>query len=116
LNKICELESFSLAIRRTIPVGDFNKMARIKFRKGQQRKFLQKVLNNVNSPSLRELANRMEINYSSLKNYYSELRLLPDDIFKNLCFLGKISFQELNFERVEESWGQIMGGKKSKKG
>ena len=53
---------------------------RIKFKKGEQRKFLGKVLENLGAPSLRELINRgVGVPYSTLKNYYLEERMLPEN-------------------------------------
>lgn len=87
-------------------------MSRIKFRKGEQRKFLQKVLDNIRAPFLVELINRgVGVNYSTLKNYFSESRLLPEDLFLELCELANISKDDLNFEMIEENWGRIKGGR-----
>lgn len=88
---------------------------RIKFQKQQQRKFIQDVLQNVNCPSLRELGNRLGINYSTLKNYFTEERCLSESLFNDLCYISKINKEELHFEILEENWGQIKGGKKSKR-
>lgn len=90
-------------------------MGRIKFRKGEQRKFLNKVLVLIKSPSLRELGNRLDISYSTLKNYYSESRLLPEAFFRDLCYLAKINLNNLKFEILDEFFGQSIGGKKSRK-
>jgi hypothetical protein len=92
-------------------------MNRIKFlKKGQQRKFLRGVLKKINCPSLRSLKERgFEIPYSTLRNYYSEERLLPEELFKNLCAISKIDFSLLNYEIMQKNWGQIKGGRKSKK-
>jgi hypothetical protein len=87
-------------------------MRRIKFRKGQQRKFLKLVLGNTNCPSLRELIKRgFDINYSTLKNYYNESRNLPEDFFRSLCEVGKIDESKLNVKFLEKNFGQVKGGK-----
>lgn len=84
---------------------------RIKFKKNEQRKFLKEVLIKLNCPSLRELNNRgFEIPYSTLKNYYSEARLIPEDFFKDLCHIAKIDISSLNIEYLASNWGQVMGG------
>jgi len=88
---------------------------RVKFKKGEQRKFIQEVLKKINCPSLRELVNRLSVNYSTLKNYIVEERHLPENLFNDLCFISKINKSELNVEYLEEHWGQIKGGKISKK-
>lgn len=100
-------------------------MARIKFSKGpqggdpskdgSQRKFLKKVLEELNCPSLRALNQfGFDIPYSTLKNYFVEERLIPEDFFNDLCYLSKIGKEELNFELVEDNWGQVKGGKRKK--
>jgi hypothetical protein len=88
---------------------------RVKFQKGHQRKFIQEVLKRANCPSLRELGNRLSINYSTLKNYLAEERCLPENLFSDLCYISKIDKNELEFEFVEEHWGQVKGGKISRK-
>ena len=90
-------------------------MKRVKFPPGMQRNFLQNVLESINCPSLRELINRgFEIPYSTLKNYYSEQRLLPFDLFDKLCYLAKINKDKLNVEFLNSNFGQVLGGRKSK--
>lgn len=87
-------------------------MKRVKFRKGFQRKFIQKVLNELNCPSLKELINRgFDIPYSTLKNYFSELRLIPFNLFEELCGIAKIDIKSLDIEILNSNWGQIKGGK-----
>lgn len=88
------------------------KNMRIKFKKGEQRKFIEEVLKKLNSPSVRELSSRLYFNYSSLKNYYSECRLIPEIFFENLCLISGINKDKLKFEIIEDNWGQIKGGKK----
>ncbi len=90
-------------------------MSRVKFRKGQQRKFIKKVIVNINSPTLRELAERMQISYSTLKNYYNESRNLPFDLFRDLCFIGKVSPSKIGVKILNDNWGQVIGGEKSKR-
>lgn len=91
-------------------------MARIKFKKIFQRKFIDEVLNKTNCPSLRELIRRgFDVNYQTLKSYYSENRNLPEELFNSLCEFAKIDKKKLKFEIVEENYGQIKGGKKSKR-
>jgi len=88
---------------------------RIKFEKGNQRKFLQKVLVESNSPSLLELSNRLGISYSTLKNYFSEARLLPESIFRDLLEISGLDNESFDFEIIGENWGKVVGGKKSKR-
>lgn len=91
-------------------------MKRIKFGKDKQRKFLQEVLLSINCPSLRELRKRgFDISYSSLKNYFSERRNLPEDFFEDLLEVSKIAREDLDFEVLDENYGQVLGGKNSRK-
>jgi len=91
-------------------------MSRIKFAKGKQREFIKRFLEKINCPSLRELINRgAEVNYSTLKNYFNEDRLIPEELFNELIELGGLSRKDFNCETINENWGQIKGGKKSRK-
>ncbi|MFA5061093.1 MAG: hypothetical protein WC494_02155 [Candidatus Pacearchaeota archaeon] len=88
---------------------------RVKFHKGQQRKFLDKVINETNSPSLRGLIQfGFNLPYSTLKNYYNESRLLPKTLFEDFCNIARISPEYFIVEYLKENWGKIKGGKKSK--
>ncbi len=85
---------------------------RVKFEKGKQRYFLKNVLVKTNCPSLKELINRgFDFNYSTLKNYYSELRLMPEELVRNLCLFSKIDFDKLDILLIEDNWGRVLGGK-----
>ena len=89
---------------------------RIKFKKGEQRKFIKRVIEKINCPSLRELINRgIEVNYSTLKNYYNEERLLSDKLFYELIEISELNKNELDFNIINENWGQVKGGKKSRR-
>ncbi|MEX0932699.1 MAG: hypothetical protein WDZ77_01195 [Candidatus Pacearchaeota archaeon] len=89
-------------------------MERIKFEKGRQKKFLISVMEEIASPSLRELSSRVNVNYSTLKNYFSERRNLPKELFENLLFVSKLREEDLKFEVLEENFGQVLGGVKNK--
>jgi len=80
-----------------------------------QRKFMQEVIEKINCPSLRELGNRLSINYSTLKNYFIEERYLPESLFNDLCLISKLDKSKMNIEYLDGNWGQIKGGKKSKR-
>lgn len=84
---------------------------RIKFGKGKQRGFLDKVLVGAACPSLRELGRRINVNYQSLKNYYTERRLLPEELFDALCEISGLKKSGFNFKEVSDFWGQIKGGR-----
>ncbi|MFH1711403.1 MAG: hypothetical protein ABH840_03770 [Nanoarchaeota archaeon] len=88
-------------------------MRRVKFRKGEQRKFVRKVLDSLYSPSLRALNQYgVNVNYQSLKSYYNENRTLPESLFLDLCKLARINPKELKIEILEKNWGQVRGGKR----
>ncbi len=89
---------------------------RVKFSKGKQREFLKKVLEKTNCPSLRELINRgIDVNYSTLKNYYGEERLISEELFKELIIFSGLNEEDFEFELISENWGQVKGGKISRK-
>jgi hypothetical protein len=88
---------------------------RIKFMSGKQREFFDLILEKSNCPSLRELSNRVNINYSTVKNYYIERRLLGKELFNNLCILAGLNKNNINYKSVEDNFGQIKGGKKSRR-
>jgi len=91
-------------------------MVRVKFKqKGQQRGFLKKVLEKVNCPSLRAFEQfGFDVSYSTMKNYYSEVRLLPKILFEDLCDFSGISKDSLEVTFFNDFWGQIKGGSLSK--
>lgn len=81
-----------------------------------QKKFLNLVLKNLSCPSISAFDQfGFEIPYSTMKNYFSELRFLPKELFDNLCYLAKINPEDLKISFLDESWGKSKGGKKSKK-
>ena len=94
---------------------DVIEMKRIKFPKNRQRKFLKEVLNKIGCPSLRALRERgIDVNYSTMKNYYCEDRLIPENLFNDLCFVSGIKKEKLKFEFLDENWGKVKGGQKAK--
>ena len=92
-------------------------MTRVKFnQKFGQRDFLKKVLKELNCPFLKELINRgIEVNYSTLKNYFSEKRLIKLDLFENLCLMSNLKKGNFDFTLFDENWGKSKGGKISKR-
>ena len=87
-------------------------MARVKFNgKNKQRAFLKKVLEESNCPSLRAFEQfGFDIPYSTMKNYYSEARLLPKTFFDELCSFAGISKEFLEVKFLKDFWGQTKGG------
>ncbi|OYT36299.1 hypothetical protein B6U91_01525 [Candidatus Pacearchaeota archaeon ex4484_71] len=89
---------------------------RVRFKKGEQRRFLKNVLGNVNCPSLRELCNRLVgVNYASLKNYFTERRSLPYDLFQDFVEMSGINKGNFDFLLEEDFSGQRKGGMASKR-
>ncbi len=89
---------------------------RVKFSKGKQREFLKKVLEKTNCPSLRELISRgIDVNYSTLKNYFCEERLMSEEFFKELLGFSGLKEEDFEFELINGNWGQVKGGKISRK-
>ena len=85
-------------------------------RKGRQRFFLQQVMKKLHAPSLRSLNQfGFSIPYGTLKCYYTEKRLLPRNFFESLCYLAKLNPQIYAPTYLSENWGQIKGGKVSKR-
>jgi hypothetical protein len=86
--------------------------SRILFKRNEQRKFLDLVIRRLNCTSLRGLLQfGFNISYSSLKNYYTERRLLPEDFYNNLCHISKIDKRLFKIKYLKQNWGQIKGGK-----
>jgi len=91
-------------------------MRRILFNGNGQRAFIEEVIIRLDSPSLRGLLQfGFDIPYSTLKNYYLGIYLLPEGLFTDMCDLAEIRKDELDFEVVEMNWGQVKGGKKGKR-
>jgi len=91
-------------------------MQRIRFRPGEQKKFLKKVIEELNAPSLRGLLQfGITAKYSTLKNYYNESRTLPFNVFNELCMLANIDQSTISKEMLSEHWGKTKGGKLSKR-
>lgn len=89
---------------------------RVRFKRGRQKKFLDLVIEKLDSPSLRGILQfGFGVPYSTLKNYYNESRLLPKYLFEDFCEIARIDKRDLNFEEVGENWGKVKGGKIGKR-
>jgi hypothetical protein len=89
---------------------------RVLFKKGEQRKFLNLAVERLNCVSVRGILQfGFNIKYNSLKNYYTERRLLPKTFFENLCHIAKIDSNSLNVKYINGNWGKVKGGKAEKK-
>ncbi|MFH0808232.1 MAG: hypothetical protein V1888_01295 [archaeon] len=90
---------------------------RVRFlKKGRQKAFLDLVILKIKSPSLRGLLQfGFDVKYSTLKNYYSEVRLMSEDLVRDFCGVAGIDFDGLNIGKVDENWGKVLGGKAGKR-
>ena len=89
---------------------------RIKFKKGKQRKFLDLAVEKLNSPSVRGILQfGFDIPYSTLKNYYNESRLMPKNLFEDICDVALIGKNKFEVEEVSENRGKVKGGQISRK-
>lgn len=89
---------------------------RVKFNKGKQREFLNLVVDRLNCISVRGILQfGFDIKYSSLKNYYTERRLMNRSLFESLCHIAKIDKTKLNVEYINGNFGQVKGGKISRR-
>ncbi len=89
---------------------------RVRFlEKGGQRAFLDEVIEKLNSPSLGGLLQfGFNLKYSTLKNYYIEVRLMSKDLVEDFCEVSGIDFKGLGAEEIDDNWGKILGGKRKK--
>jgi len=89
---------------------------RTKFKKGEQRNFLDLVIERLNCVSLKGILQfGLNTSYDCLKNYYTERRLLPENIFDDLCYLAKINRNDLGIIYLNDNWGQVRGGNLKRK-
>jgi len=90
-------------------------MRRIRFKTGKQRKFLNLIINKLNAPSLRGILQfGFNVPYSTLKNYYNESRLLPENLFNDFCEVAEINKSKLDFQFINGNWGKVKGGRRGK--
>ncbi len=69
----------------------------------------------LNSPSVFSIIQfGINCSISSMKNYYSNRRLIPESLFLDLCHITKINELNLKYEKMSENWGKIKGGKSRK--
>ena len=85
---------------------------RVLFKKGEQKKFFNSVKYNLNCVSMRSILQfGIDIPYSTLKNYYREITLMPKGFFNDLRYLARIDTEQLDIKFLEGNWGNIKGGK-----
>lgn len=82
-------------------------MKRIIFKKGKQRFFLSKAIEN---SSILKLANDLKINRRTMSGWYGEESSMPADIVKKICKRYEVSFPE-NVEVKDQFWYTVKAGK-----
>ncbi len=89
---------------------------RVQFKLGEQRKFLNLVVERLNCVSVRGILQfGFKISYNVLKNYYTERRLMSKDFFDDLCHISKLNQKDFNIKYLNENWGRVKGGKKGRR-
>ncbi len=83
---------------------------RVKLESGKQRELILNVINNFGS--LKNLAIKLKIPYPTFKNYFQEVRLLPEKLFDKIIKLSSVKKDSLNVSYLKYNWGKIKGGKK----
>lgn len=82
---------------------------RVKFIKGQQKLFIQKIANRFGSIKL--LAKELDVPYSTLKKYSCESLLIPEVVFTRMAQLSNLNPEKFNITYLDSNWGQIKAGK-----
>ena len=89
---------------------------RIKLKNMSQKEFLDLTVERLSCGSLRGILQYgVEVSYSCLKNYYTERRLFSKAFFNNFFRLAKINMKKEEYFELDENWGRVKGGKKSKR-
>jgi hypothetical protein len=83
---------------------------RVKISQKKQKEILQRA--SKKHGSLKELARKLKINYSSLKNYSCGNLLLPRSLFYKILEIGEIDGVGFNVSYLSPTWGKKKGGKK----
>ena len=83
---------------------------RVRLNKGLQRKIILSI--SQKAGSIRKLAIGMGTPYSTFKNYVTEDRLLPENLFSNLLKLYEGPKKGLKISYLNSNWGRSIGGKR----
>jgi transcriptional regulator with XRE-family HTH domain len=84
---------------------------RIKLKAGKQKELILKAKEN---KSWKELANRLGFNEHYLSNELRrEMRTLTEKTYARLCNIANVNFDENIAEKLNETWGQSLGGQNS---
>jgi hypothetical protein len=87
---------------------------RILLQRGKQKELIERTKYRLQI-SWNKLAKILGIGENYLLNELrNEQRTLSEEIYKKLCYLSKLNYDEFIVERLNENWGQIKGGKSVK--
>jgi len=86
------------------------KERRIKLDKGKQRELIAIMANKLGS--VKKLSKELSVPYSTLKGYFEEVRLLPENLFNKITDYLGINKNRLNMRYLDSNWGSVLGGKK----
>lgn len=87
-----------------------SKERRVKLEKGKQRELIINLTKRYGS--IKKLAKRWNLPYSTLKNYALEISLLPEELFIKIINELGIDKNALNFSCLDEYWGRSLGGER----
>lgn len=86
---------------------------RVKFLKGQQKLFIQKIADKCGS--IKILAKELDLPYSTLKKYSCGSLLIPEGVFIKAIKLFDLNPEKFEITYLNSNWGQIKAGKKGMK-
>src|SRR3989344_8375739 len=82
---------------------------RIKLSSEKQKELIISAAKKVGS--LKSLSKKINVSYSTLKNYSSGKLYLPANVFNGLLVLLNIKKDNISFEYLASNWGQRIGGR-----
>jgi hypothetical protein len=86
---------------------------RVKFSKGEQKLFIQKAAKNFGS--IKNLSEKINIPYSTLKKYTYELLLMPENLYLKVISVSNLNKKEINVQYLPPNWGKSNAGKNGMK-
>ncbi len=92
---------------------EIDENSRVEFERGCQKAIFDKILKKNELYSLRNISKDLSINYSTLKKYHQEKRLMKIFFVRKLCNFYTIPFDSLKIKEIKEpNWGAVIGGKR----
>lgn len=83
---------------------------RVRLNKGQQKGLIIGLAKKLGS--VRKVADKFNLPYSTMKNYFEEVNLLPEDLFYKILNMLNIKKEGLKVNYLSFNWGRILGGKR----